>query len=125
MAQDYPESGPTTNAGLAILEKDPETGGSLGCAISEAVEKAVTTKDTVMFSALCSTRFYCQSIIGLETKAAMEMLDEYPDIMWVMRRQLEFRQFNRPFMQDKLLGRLPPLSRLSQLLSFVDRGRYL
>src|SRR5690554_6336024 len=43
-AEIIPSPSETTNAGRAILEKDPETGGSLGCAISEAVEKAVSTE---------------------------------------------------------------------------------
>lgn len=72
----------TTNAGRKILEEDPENSGSLGCAISEAVEKAVTTDGYkyVLGSVLNQVLLH-QSIIGLETEAAMKIIDEYPDII--------------------------------------------
>lgn len=88
----------TTNVGRAILEKDPQTGGSLGCAISEAVEKAVTTPGCryVLGSVLNQVLLH-QSIIGLESKKALELLDEYPDIViGCAGRRLKFRRFNRP-----------------------------
>lgn len=71
-----------TAIGRAILEANPGTGGSLGCAISEAVERAVTTEGTryVLGSVLNQVLLH-QSIIGLESKIAMEQLDEYPDIV--------------------------------------------
>lgn len=72
----------TTQAGRKILRESPNTGGSLGCAISEAVEKATTTQGYkyVLGSVLDQVLLH-QSIIGLETKKAMELLDEYPDII--------------------------------------------
>ena len=72
----------TTNAGRAILAEHPDTTGSLGCAISEAVEKAVTTPGYryVLGSVLNQVLLH-QSIIGFESIIAMEMLDEYPDIV--------------------------------------------
>ena len=59
----------TTNVGRAILENNPNTGGSLGCAISEAVEKATTTEGYryVLGSVLNQVVLH-QSIIGLESK---------------------------------------------------------
>lgn len=68
--------------GRQILAADPNTGGSLGCAISEAIEKAMTTEGCryVLGSVLNQVLLH-QSIIGLESKIAMEMLDEYPDII--------------------------------------------
>src|SRR5690554_4796614 len=61
----------TTNVGRAILNDDPTSGGSLGCAISEAVEKATTTPNHryVLGSVLNQVVLH-QSIIGLETKKA-------------------------------------------------------
>ena len=72
----------TTEAGRRILAATPDTGGSLGCAISEAVEKAVTTPDCryVLGSVLDQVLLH-QSIIGCETKAALDLLGEQPDIM--------------------------------------------
>ena len=68
-AEVIPSPSNTTKTGRAILEKDPDTGGSLGCAISEAVEKAVTTEGYryVLGSVLNQVLLH-QSIIGLETK---------------------------------------------------------
>lgn len=72
----------TTKIGRKMLEKDPETTGSIGSAISEAVEKAVTTQGYkyVLGSVLNQVALH-QSIIGLETKMAMDILGEYPDIV--------------------------------------------
>lgn len=93
-----------------ILSKDPNTGGSLGCAISEAVEKAVTTPNTryVLGSVLNQVLLH-QSIIGLESKIAMEMLDEYPDIVvGCAGGGSNLGGLIAPFMQDKLLGKTSP-----------------
>src|SRR5690606_18642781 len=81
-AEVIPSPSNTTKTGRAILEKDPDTGRSRGCAISEAVEKAVSTEGYryVLGSVLNQVLLH-QSIIGLETKKAMEMIDEYPDII--------------------------------------------
>ena len=67
-----PSPSNTTNAGRKILEEHPGTTGSLGCAISEAVEKAVTTEGYryVLGSVLNQVLLH-QSVIGLESKLAM------------------------------------------------------
>lgn len=77
-----PSPSDTTEAGRRILAASPETGGSLGCAISEAVEKAVTTENCryVLGSVLDQVLLH-QAIIGSECKAAMELIGERPDIM--------------------------------------------
>lgn len=96
----------TTNAGRKILEKDPNTTGSLGCAISEAVEKAVTSNGYkyVLGSVLNQVLLH-QSIIGLETKKAMEILGEYPDtIIGCAGGGSNLGGLIAPFMQDKLKG---------------------
>ena len=78
----FPSPSDRTEAGRKILAEDPENSGSLGCAISEAVERAVTSSGYryVLGSVLNQVLLH-QSVIGLEAKAAMEMLDEYPDIV--------------------------------------------
>lgn len=96
----------TTNAGRKILEKAPNTTGSLGCAISEAVEKAVTSDGYkyVLGSVLNQVLLH-QSIIGLETKKAMEILGEYPDtIIGCAGGGSNLGGLIAPFMQDKLKG---------------------
>lgn len=72
----------TTEAGRKILEMFPGTGGSLGCAISEAVEVAAADSNTkyVLGSVLNHVLLH-QSVIGLETKKALEKYDVYPDIV--------------------------------------------
>ena len=127
-AEIIPSPSPTTNAGRAILEKDPETGGSLGCAISEAVEKAVTTEGYryVLGSVLNQVLLH-QSIIGLETKAAMEMLDEYPDIIvGCAGGGSNLGGLIAPFIQDKLLGKASPRIVAVEPASCpsLTRGRY-
>lgn len=100
----------TTNAGRMILEKDPNTTGSLGCAISEAVEKAVTTEGHkyVLGSVLNQVLLH-QSIIGLEAKKAMDMLGEYPDIIiGCAGGGSNLGGLIAPFMQDKLTGKANP-----------------
>ena len=81
-AQVTPSPSDTTEAGRRILAEFPGTTGSLGCAISEAVEKAVTTPNTryVLGSVLSQVLLH-QSIIGLETKAALDKIGIKPDII--------------------------------------------
>ena len=86
------------------------TGGSLGCAISEAVEVATTHEGYryVLGSVLNQVLLH-QSIIGLESKQAMEMLDEYPDIViGCAGGGSNLGGLISPFMQDKLLGKADP-----------------
>jgi len=109
-AKIIPSPSNTTNAGRMILEQYPNTGGSLGCAISEAVEKAVTTEGCryVLGSVLNQVLLH-QSIIGLESKIAMEMIDEYPDIViGCAGGGSNLGGLIAPFMQDKLLGKSNP-----------------
>lgn len=105
-----PSPSETTNVGREILKMNPGTGGSLGCAISEAVEKAVTTEGSryVLGSVLNQVLLH-QSIIGLEAKAAMDLLEEYPDIViGCAGGGSNLGGLIAPYMQDKLTGRSNP-----------------
>ena len=77
-----PSPSNTTNVGRKILEEFPGTTGSLGCAISEAVETAVTHEGYryVLGSVLAQVLLH-QSVIGLEAKAALDKYDIKPDII--------------------------------------------
>ena len=77
-----PSPSMTTNIGKAINEKFPGSTGSLGCAISEAVETAVTTPNSryVLGSVLNHVLLH-QSIIGMEVKAALDKYGVTPDII--------------------------------------------
>lgn len=127
----------TTDAGRKILQENPETSGSLGCAISEAVEKAVTTPDCryVLGSVLNQVLLH-QSIIGLESKIAMESVGEYPDvIIGCAGGGSNLGGLIAPFMQDKLTGKAnprmvavepascPSLTRGKYAYDFCDTGK--
>ena len=77
-----PSPSNTTESGRKILAKDPNTGGSLGCAISEAMEVAANDENCryVLGSVLNHVLLH-QSIIGLEAKAACDKYDIKPDII--------------------------------------------
>ena len=77
-----PSPSETTNVGRKILAEYPGTSGSLGCAISEAVETAVSNPGYryVLGSVLNQVLLH-QSIIGLETKTAMDKYGVKPDII--------------------------------------------
>ncbi len=118
----------TTEAGRRILAADPETGGSLGCAISEAVEKAVSTEGYryVLGSVLNQVLLH-QSVIGLESKTAMEMIGEYPDvIIGCAGGGSNLGGLIAPFMQDKLTGKADPRIVAVEPASCpsLTRGRY-
>ena len=77
-----PSPSDTTSVGRAILKEHPGTTGSLGCAISEAVEAAASQPGYryVLGSVLNQVLLH-QSIIGLETKAALDKYNIVPDII--------------------------------------------
>lgn len=71
-----------TEAGRSILAKDPNNSGSLGIAISEAVEAAVKGENTrYTLGSVLNHVILHQTIIGLESEKQMEMAGEYPDIV--------------------------------------------
>ena len=132
-----PSPSPTTEVGRKILAENPGTTGSLGCAISEAVESAVTAENSryVLGSVLNQVLLH-QSIIGLESKAAMEELGEYPDVVvGCAGGGSNLGGLIAPFMQDKLTGKhdprivavepasCPSLTRGKYAYDFCDTGK--
>jgi tryptophan synthase beta chain len=72
----------TTASGRAILEKDPDCTGSLGIAISEAVEVAAQNDDTsYCLGSVLNHVLLHQTVIGEETIMQMEMAGDYPDVI--------------------------------------------
>lgn len=127
----------TTNVGRKILAENPDTTGSLGCAISEAVEKATTTEGCryVLGSVLNQVLLH-QSVIGLESEKAMEILGEYPDIViGCAGGGSNLGGLIAPFIRDKILGKkdtrfiavepasCPSLTRGKYAYDFCDTGR--
>ena len=95
-----------TNSGRAILEKDPESSGSLGIAISEAVEIAATNDDTkYALGSVLNHVLMHQSIVGLESIKQMEMAGDYPDvIIGCTGGGSNFAGIAFPFLGQKLRG---------------------
>jgi tryptophan synthase beta chain len=96
-----------TNSGRKILEEYPDTPGSLGIAISEALEDAAGRDDTkyALGSVLNHVCMH-QSIIGLETKKQMEIAGEYPDVLiGCCGGGSNFAGIAAPYVPDYLEGR--------------------
>ncbi len=96
-----------TEVGKKILSEHPGTGGSLGCAISEAVEMATKTEGYryVLGSVLNQVMLH-QSVIGLETQAALDKYGVTPDIViGCAGGGSNLGGLIAPFMRDKILGK--------------------
>jgi tryptophan synthase beta chain len=72
-----------TNSGRHILAQDPDSQGSLGIAISEAVEEAASRDDTnYSLGSVLNHVLLHQTVIGLETRKQLEKVGEYPDVIF-------------------------------------------
>lgn len=101
-----PSPSPETNAGRKFLSQNPEHPGSLGIAISEAIEDAVTSKDTrYSLGSVLNHVLLHQTIIGLETQKQFAMINEYPDvIIGCAGGGSNFSGLALPFVRDKIHG---------------------
>jgi len=78
----HPSPSTVTNSGRKILELDPESQGSLGIAISEAVEDAATHSDTnYSLGSVLNHVLLHQTVVGLETKKQFALVGDYPDVI--------------------------------------------
>lgn len=96
-----------TKCGRSVLERDPDCTGSLGIAISEAVEDAATHADTnyALGSVLNHVCLH-QTIIGQEAKKQLELIDEYPDVIFACcGGGSNFAGITFPFLMDKFQGK--------------------
>ena len=106
-AKVIPSPSDTTESGRKILELNPGTGGSLGCAISEAIETAMKTENAryVLGSVLNHVLLH-QSIIGQEAQAACKMYGIEPDvIIGCAGGGSNLGGLISPFMADKIRGK--------------------
>lgn len=102
-----PSPSETTEAGRKILKEYPGTGGSLGCAISEAVEKACTTQSCryVLGSVLDHVLLH-QTVIGLESKTALDKFGVTPDlVIGCVGGGSNYGGLIAPFLGDRLQGK--------------------
>lgn len=101
-----PSPSSTTEIGKKMLEDNPDSTGSLGTAISEAVERAMNVpgnKGRYQLGSVLNQVALHQSIIGLESKAALEELGEYPDVViGCAGGGSNLAGLIAPFMKDKL-----------------------
>ncbi len=106
-----PSPSPDTKAGRDMLEEDPDCPGSLGLAISEAVEDAVMREDThYALGSVVNHVLLHQTIIGQETMMQMEMAGYYPDIIvGCIGGGSNFAGMYLPFVKDKISGKKPDL----------------
>jgi tryptophan synthase beta chain len=124
-----PSPSTETHAGRAILEQDPDTTGSLGIAISEALEYAVT-HDGFKYSLGSVVNFVLlhQTVIGLEAVKQMEMAGDYPDILiGCAGGGSNAAGLIYPFLKDKLDGSKPDMRAIfveSTACPSMTRGIY-
>ncbi|MBQ4481481.1 MAG: TrpB-like pyridoxal phosphate-dependent enzyme [Victivallales bacterium] len=136
-AQVTPSPSNTTDVGRAILAAHPDTNGSLGCAISEAVETAIKTPNCryTLGSVLAQVLLH-QSIIGLETQQALKKYNIKPDIIiGCAGGGSNLGGLISPFVAEKLRGEsdckiiavepasCPSLTRGRYAYDFCDTGR--
>ena len=97
----------TTEAGKRILEEDPDSTGSLGIAISEAIEIAAQNDDThYSLGSVLNHVLLHQTVIGQEAKRQMEMAGEQPDVViGCVGGGSNYAGLAYPFMADRLSGR--------------------
>ena len=96
-----------TKAGQAILEKDPESPGSLGIAISEAVEAAVTSEGSkYSLGSVLNHVMLHQTVNGLECQKQLEIAGDYPDVViGCAGGGSNFAGHCLPFVRDKINGK--------------------
>jgi tryptophan synthase beta chain len=128
-----------TKAGQDALKKDPNTPGSLGIAISEAVEAAVSDqsgKTRYSLGSVLNHVMLHQTIIGLEAKKQLAMINEYPDIIiGCAGGGSNFAGLSFPFVLDKINGKeieiypvepkaCPTMTRAPFVYDHGDTARY-
>lgn len=135
-AKVHPSPSPLTNAGRKFLEKDPGHPGSLGIAISEAVEDCVTHDNTkYSLGSVLNHVLTHQSVVGQEAKKQMEQFDVYPDyVVGCIGGGSNFAGLAYPFMRDRLKGKskaefvaaepkaVPSTTRGSYRYDYADAG---
>ena len=106
-AECVPSPSPNTRAGRAILEKYPDTPGSLGIAISEAIEEAVADENTkYSLGSVLNHVLIHQSIIGLEAQKQMALIGAYPDVViGCAGGGSNFAGIAFPYVRDKIHGK--------------------
>ena len=119
-----------TAAGRAVLARDPESPGSLGMAISEAVEEAAQREDTkYALGSVLNHVLMHQTVIGLEAQQQLELAGDRPDVLvGCIGGGSNFSGFTFPFLQQKLAGKAKNLRVIAvepQACPSLTKGEYV
>jgi tryptophan synthase beta chain len=129
-AQVVASPSPDTEAGKKVLQQDPDSPGSLGIAISEAVEDAATRDDTkYSLGSVLNHVLMHQTVIGLETKKQLELAGDRADVVIAcIGGGSNFAGIAFPFAADKLSGARADLRIVAvepAACPSVTRGKYV
>ncbi len=110
-AECIPSPSKRTDYGKTVLKDDPKCPGSLGIAISEAIEDAAKHEDTkYSLGSVLNHVLLHQTVVGLETKKQFKLAGDYPDVMFgCVGGGSNFSGAVFPFVADKLTGKKPEL----------------
>ena len=124
----HPSPSDLTEAGRGILAADPDSPGSLGIAISEAVEAAVAREDTrYALGRVLNHVLLHQTVIGEEALRQLEMAEVQPDVLvGCTGGGSNFGGLVFPFLREKLAGRMDPTIRCVEPAAApsLTRGEY-
>jgi len=129
-AECIPSPSDRTEYGKKVLKDDPRCPGSLGIAISEAIEDAATHDDTkYSLGSVLNHVLLHQTVVGLEAKRQLEIAGDYPDVvMGCVGGGSNFSGLAFPFLHDKLTGKKPDLRAVScepKACPTLTKGPYL
>ena len=130
-AEVYPSPSTNTEFGRRILKEDPDNPGSLGIAISEAIEDSLRDeKAKYSLGSVLNHVLTHQTVVGQEAKKQLEALDEYPDVVYgCIGGGSSFSGLFWPFYYDKVAGKAPKDVRFvaveSTACPSVSKGVYM
>jgi tryptophan synthase beta chain len=129
-AQVVASPSPDTQSGKKVLDQDPGSPGSLGIAISEAVEDAATRDDTkYSLGSVLNHVLMHQTVIGLEASKQLELAGDAADVVVACAGGgSNFAGLSFPFAADKLTGKTPSLRIVAvepAACPSLTRGRYV
>jgi tryptophan synthase beta chain len=131
-AEVYASPSEQTASGRKILEEDPDNKGSLGIAISEAVEDALVNEEETNYAigSVFNHVLIHQTVVGLETKKQLEIAEDYPDVIYgCIGGGSSFSGMFWPFYYDKVSGKAPKNTRFvateATACPKVTRGEYV
>lgn len=125
-AEVIPSPSNLTESGRRILERDPDCPGSLGIAISEAVETAVKSENAkYSLGSVLNHVLLHQTIIGLEVRKQLTLLDEKPDMMiGCVGGGSNFAGFCYPFVKDAMRGEVELIAVEPKACPTLTAGEY-